>query len=190
MRTYLLAACWWVAGGSWAVAETTEHWVGSAEITFSGTSTLHSWKGMVAANPFDAAVTRDASGNLLHLKAKVDIEAQQMDTAEAKRDENMHRVMKVNDYPLVSGTIDAPAAQIIGEGGNPLALPLKLKLLGKEQGLTGVISKWSLSGKEASFELDFQVSLKTSGIEVPATAFFIRVGDAIKVHARVKLRLS
>lgn len=190
MKAYLLPVCWLWATAPLTWAEVAENWAGTAEMAFSGTSTLHAWKGRVAASPFDAAVTRDANGNLVHVKAKVEVEARKMDTAEPKRDENMHRVMKVNDHPLVTGTIEAPAAQIIGAGGVPLTLPLKLRILGKEQGLTGVISNWKLSANEASFDLDFSLSLKTCGIEVPPVAFFIRVGDAVNMHASVKLKRS
>jgi len=51
----------------------------------------------------------------------------------------------------------------------------------------GTISKWKLNGGKATFDLDFPVLMKASGIAVPAVLVFIRVGDAVTVHASVTL---
>jgi hypothetical protein len=64
---------------------------------------------------------------------------------------------------------------------------LALTLLGKPQNITGTISNWQLKGGKASFDLEFPVSMKASGISVPSVLFIIRVGDAITVRAHVTL---
>jgi polyisoprenoid-binding protein YceI len=176
-----------VAGS--ALADTST-WSGTSKITFDGTSTLHDWGGKVAAKPFVTTVTTDASGNPTRVEATVTVEAAKMDTAEAKRDENMRKAMKADEHPLITGVIDTPFTAIRQGDATPASLPLKLTLLGKTQTLTGKISNWKLKDDKASFDLDFDLSLKTSGIKVPTVLLVIRVGDAIKVHATVELKRS
>lgn len=170
-----------------AFAQSRANWAGAASITFAGTSTLHDWAGQVAAQPFTTLVASDAAGVPTQISAKVTVAAKAMDTAEPKRDENMRKAMKVTEHPWIEAEIDAAVSEVSQDGKTPATLPLKLKLLGKEQGVQGRISQWKLVGKKATFDLDFDVSLKASGIEVPSVLLFIRVGDAVKVHASVTL---
>ncbi len=172
-----------------ALGETaTARWAGTSQISFNGTSTLHDWGGKVAARPFVTKVTMDGAGNPTRVEATVVVEVGKMDTAEPKRDENMRKAMQAGAYPLVTGVIDAPFAAIRQGDAAPTTLPVKLTLLGKEQTITGRISHWKREGDRASFDLDFEVSLKKSGISVPAVLLVIRVGDTIKVHAAVVLK--
>ncbi|MCB1279183.1 YceI family protein [Prosthecobacter sp.] len=172
-----------------AAADTTT-WSGTSKISFDGTSTLHAWGGNVEAKPFATKVTTDANGNPTRVEATVTVEAAKMDTDEAKRDENMRKAMKVTEHPLITGVIDTPFTAIRQGDAAPAALPLKLTLLGKTQKLTGKISHWKLDGDKASFDLDFDLSLKKSDIKVPSVLLFIRVGDTIKVHCAVELKRS
>ena len=162
-----------------------ETWSGTAQITFDGTSTLHAWGGKVAAEPFKADVTMDG-GKPQRVTAEVTVKAAKMDTAEPKRDANMRKAMKVDAHPLILGKIDAKFSEIAA-ASTPTKLPIELNLLGRPQNVTGTISNWKLAGKKATFDLDFPVSLKASGISVPTVLLFIKVGDGIKVHASVTL---
>jgi hypothetical protein len=170
-----------------AFAETTQGWSGEADISFDGTSTLHAWGGKVSAKPYATKVTLDAAGKPVRIKADVAVEAIKMDTEEAKRDENMRKAMKVTDYPLIHASMDAAADQIAGDGKTPTKLPMTLTLLGKPQQVLATITNWKLTGGKATFDLDFSVSMKASGISVPTLLLFIKVGDSIKVHASVTL---
>ncbi|MEZ5387454.1 MAG: YceI family protein [Prosthecobacter sp.] len=163
-----------------------ETWNGKASIAFDGTSTLHDWGGKVEAKPFATQVTTDAAGKPIRVEATVSVEAEKMDTAEPKRDANMRKAMKVTEHPLIIGKIDAKFSEIAG-AGTPTTLPVELNLLGKPQKVTGTISNWKLNGKTATFDLDFPVSMKASGISVPTVLLFIKVGDGVKVHASVVL---
>ncbi|MCW0217247.1 MAG: YceI family protein [Prosthecobacter sp.] len=168
-------------------ADTTTQWAGVSEITFSGTSTLHDWAGKVSAEPFVTNVILDDAGQLKQVKAKVSVKAADMDTAEPKRDDNMKKAMKVTDHPLIEASMDAQVTQVAADGKTPTKLPLNLTLLDKKQSINATISHWKLVGKKATFDLDFDVSMKASGISVPAVLLFIRVGDTVKVHAAVTL---
>lgn len=173
-----------------AAGDTPERWSGTSDITFSGTSTLHNWQGTVPAQAFTATITRDSNGNPARVQATVTVEVAKMDTDEPKRDANMLKAMKEPEHPLIEGVIDAPFSAIAASGTTPASLPLKLKLLDKPQDVTGTITNWKLDGNKASFDLDFDVSMKASGIKVPAVLLFIRVGDTVKVHATVNLSRS
>ncbi len=170
-----------------ALADTT-HWSGTSQISFDGTSTLHDWGGKVATKPFVTKVTTDAAGNPTRVVAAVTVEVAKMDTAEAKRDENMLKAMQATAHPLITGVIDAPFSAIRQGDSKPATLPLKLTMLGKTQTITGRISHWKQQGDKATFELDFDLSLKKSDIKVPSVLLFLRVGDTIKVHAAVSLK--
>ncbi len=165
-----------------------ETWGGNASITFDGTSTLHDWGGKVKASAFKAEVTMEGD-KPKRVKSTVTVKAASMDTAEADRDANMYKAMQVTTHPLIVGKIDAQFTEI-APASSPAKLPIELSLLGKAQSVTGTISNWKLAGDTATFDLDFDLSLKTSGIKVPAVLLIIRVGDAIKVHAAVTLKRS
>lgn len=163
-----------------------ETWQGTAAISFAGTSTLHDWSGKVDAAPFATEVTM-RNGKPRRVAAKVIVKAAEMDTAEPRRDANMLEAMKAGTYPLITAKIDADFSSIATAGAAPTLLPMELTLLGRPQKVEGKISNWQVNGGQATFDLDFPVSMKTSGISVPAVLVFIRVGDGVKVHASVKL---
>jgi hypothetical protein len=162
-----------------------ESWNGTASIQFEGTSTLHDWGGKVDAEPFKAEVAM-LSGKPQSVVSKIVVKAAKMDTADAKRDENMRKAMKAPEHPLIQAFIDAKFTEI-AVAGTPQKLPFTLTLLGKPQNLTGTISNWRLSGNKATFDLECDLSLKKSGITVPSVLLFIKVGDTIKIHASVTL---
>ena len=168
-------------------ADTPTRWAGTSEIQFSGTSTLHSWSGKVSAKPFAAVVVMDSSDRPVSLKAKVEVKAADMNTAEPKRDENMHNDMKVTTFPLVSAAMDTGFDKVMSGKKAPSKLPFTLTILGKPQSVEGTITNWVLKGDTATFDLDFELSLKKCDIKVPSVLFVISVGDTIKIHAPVKL---
>jgi len=182
---FLLVICM-ASSARRSYAETTK-WNGASLIAFSGTSTLHNWSGTVKARPFTATVTVDVKGQPTHLASTVEVAAATMDTAEPDRDVKMRDSMQVKQFPLISGAMDADFNKIAVGQATPNALPFSLTLLGKKQEVRATISKWALKGDVATFDLDFDLSLKASGIQVPSMFLVVRVGDAIHVHAAVKL---
>lgn len=177
-----------ICGSATALAETTTGWSGAGKISFSGTSTLHSWSGKVPADPFTAQVIMADTGTPKTLSATVTVKAKDMNTAEPERDEKMRSSMKVTSYPLITGSfVNVPFASIMPDGRTPAQLPFKLEIMGKKQDVQGTISNWKLKGNTATFDLDFELSLKKCGISVPSVLLVVRVGDAIKVRATVTL---
>lgn len=171
-------------------AQTPTLWNGTSVIQFSGTSTLHAWDGKVSPEPFVATVILNADKQPQSLKAKVEVKAANMDTAEPKRDENMHKDMKVGLFPLITAVMDTSFEKIMGENKTPAKLPFSLTILGKPQNIEGAISHWVLKDKTVTFDLDFELSLKKCDINVPSVLFVISVDDTVKIHAPVKLVLA
>jgi len=166
----------------------TTQWQGGGEIVFSGTSTLHSWSGKVKTEPFTAMVATNDSGQPTHLDAKVQVKVLGMDTAEPDRDVNMRKAMNATGFPLITATMNTPFTQIMDPASKqPAYLPFVLELLGKKHQVVGHISQWKATDKEATFDLNFDLSLKDCGITVPSVLLVIRVGDTIKLHASIKL---
>lgn len=168
-------------------AETAQTWKGTAKIDFNGTSTLHDWGGSVECEPFATTVELDDSGKPKRIKASVNLQAAKMDTANAKRDEKMRAAMRVAEFPLIVAAIEAAADRIAPDGQTPVTLPLTLDLLGRQQKINARISNWKNDRSNASFILEFAVSLKESGIHVPSVLYMIRVGDEVRVRATVTL---
>ena len=169
-------------------ADTTTIWKGAAAIQFNGTSTLHDWSGTVSAQPFLTTVLMDGSSQPTSLKARVEVKAVDMDTKEPKRDENMRKAMRVVDFPLVAGDFDTSFAALSpGSGMVPQKLPFQISIMGKQQKVEGLVSNWKQKEDKASFDVDFDLSLKASGIQVPSVMLVIRVGDTVKVHVNVTL---
>lgn len=190
MKSSLILLALVLSTGAQLMGAGTETWSGSADITFSGSSTLHDWAGKVSAKPFSTVISINDAGNPTRVQATITVESAKMDTAEPKRDENMRKAMKAADHPLISATIDVPADKIATDLKTPTRLPMTLDLLGRSQQVTGLISNYKREGGKVSFDLDFPVSMKASGISVPSVLLFIRVGDAVQVHASVTLKQS
>ncbi len=190
MSLRLFTLCLSLVAGLSPAAEPATAWSGSARISFSGTSTLHDWSGLVGARPFDLLVSTTPDGRPRHLRSRVVVAASEMDTDDKRRDANMHRCMKVAEHPLIEAVIDTPVASVAADGKMPTQLPFTLNLLGRSLPITGNISRWQRSGNRAEFDLDFDVSLKAAGIEVPSVLWLIRVGDTIKLRATVQLTLN
>ena len=180
------AACIFCCAHITASGEDTR-WQGSSDIVFSGTSTLHKWSGLVSARSFIAIVQMDEQGKPTHITAKVEIAAAKMDTAEPKRDENMHKAMHVSDFPLISGMIDVPYAEVLAGRKEPSKVPFTLTLLGKKHTVTANVIRWVVEKDSVNLTMEFDLSMKECGIEVPSVALVIRVGDTVKVHVPVKL---
>lgn len=186
MRTLAILLSSLGFAASLGAADTTR-WSGTSQVSFSGTSTLHDWAGVVPARPFIAVVKMDDAGKPVSIQAKVEVEAGKMDTDEPKRDANMKKAMKAADHPLISASINTPFSAVASANGTPAALPMELTLLGKTHKVQAVVSRWNLQGKKASFDVEFELSLKDCGISVPSVLMVIRVGDRVRVRAPVVL---
>ncbi len=171
----------------------TEQWGGTCEVTFYGSSTLHDFTGTVKAESFTVSITDLKDKSKAKASSKVTVKASKMVTGNKKRDANMYVSLATKTYPDIVVEISdltAAATKPAGDGPvpRPTIIPFSMTLKGKKQQMIGKVSEWSHSDGSISYTISFPVSLKTSGIDVPAVLGLVKVADEIKVKARLKLK--
>ncbi len=179
--------------GSTLVSQAQDsNWSGTCKVHFSGKSTVHDFEGTVAADPFTVTVSDLANPADATASATVVVRASGMDTGNEKRDVEMHKSMDVANHPEIVVEIDhlavastRPATD--GPVPRPTVIPFKMTLKGKSHEVSGQVSNWSYSEKEASFTVSFPVSLKDSGIKPPNVLGLVKVKDEILVSASLRL---
>lgn len=160
-------------------------WAGSASATYHASSTLHDWSGVAKASAFRAGV--ELKGETpTRLRARIEFPVKGIGSENEKRDANMLVAMKADEHPLVVGEFDAALPKGFLEGGEA-ELPVRISLLGRPRQVACKASNWRLVDGEASFDVEFPVSLKEAGIEIPTVMFFIRVADQVTVRTHVTL---
>lgn len=179
---------------AWTASHAQSPWQGSCDIQFSGTSTLHDFSGTVSAEPFQVKVSGLDDPATARMAAVVKVKAANMDTAKPKRDKKMHAAMDVTKFTEVTVTLpktmNTALTKPVMEDGQPrpTQIPFTLTIMGKDQEMLGTVSDWKHNNGIASFKVSFSVSLKASGITIPAVLGVIRVGDEIKAEATLVLK--
>lgn len=180
--------------GSTLVTHAQEsEWSGTCKVHFSGESTLHDFEGTVSAEPFTVTISDMSDPAKATATSSVVVKAAGMDTGNDKRDVEMHKCMDVATHPEIVVEIDHLAVTTTkpatdGAVPRPTIIPFQMTLKGKTHEVTGQVSDWSYSEKEASFTVSFPVSLKDSGITPPNVLGLVKVKDEILVSASVKLK--
>ena len=179
---------------AWTALHAQSPWQGSCDIRFAGTSTLHDFSGTVSAEPFQVKVSGLDDPATAKMAAVVKVKAANMDTAKPKRDKKMHDAMDVTTFTEVSVTLPKTMNTAItkpvmeNSQPRPTQIPFALTIMGNDQQMLGTVSDWKHNNGIASFKVSFSVSLKASGIAVPAVLGVIRVGDEVKVVATLVLK--
>ncbi len=171
----------------------TEQWAGNCNITFSGSSTLHNFKGSVKAEPFTVTISDLTDKAKANASGKVVVKATKMDTGNKKRDTNMNTSMATKTYPNIVvdiAKLKASATKPVTSGAvlRPTVVPFTLSLKGKTHQKVGKVTDWSYSNGNISLTVTFPVSLKASGIKVPSVLGVVKVADEIQVSAKVSLK--
>jgi polyisoprenoid-binding protein YceI len=175
---FALTVLWASACGSSSIAEV---WRGEADIEFQGTSTLHDFSGTARTEPFFLLVETDGAAATLGGTASVAVA--RMDTRQAKRDANLRAMFEVDRHPFVAGVLES--ARI--DTDRDSSVPLKLTIRGRTTRVPATIRNWRKENGAVRFDLDMTLSLREIGLSPPVLLGFIKVGDAVPVHARVAL---
>jgi polyisoprenoid-binding protein YceI len=150
---------------------------GQLRVSFAATSTLHDFEGEAPAVAVALAQTGAA------WSADVAIPVASLDTGNRWRDGDMREMFDAGHFPEIRGRVrgvDPETARSRGE------LEFTLRIRDVERTLRGRIANWRRSERQASFDVEFDVSLAAFGLEAPST-FFSRVGDVVHVRVRVEL---
>lgn len=154
----------------------------TADITFSGSSTLHDFEGTATSLPFDARFTEDQETGRLQVNAKAMLNVQRMTTENKKRDINMFKMFDLEHFKLIVGEL--PETTITAEGDTRVRLHLKIRNV--ENDVDATISNVQRNGNTISCNMKFPVSLKTFGLKGPSVLGLIRVDDTVYVECIIK----
>ena len=162
-----------------------EVWMGTAEIEFEATSTLHDFTGTASAEPFLFSIV--PAGDFATLGGTAAVAVATMDTRHAKRDANLRKMFAAERYPLLVGTV-APIR--VDLNAPPPSIPIQLTICERTRTVPATVSNWQREEGLYRFELTLSLSLQAFALEPPVILGFIRVGDAVVVRARVRLARS
>jgi len=185
----LVALCsLWVAGPA-ASAPTAQGVTGHCEIRFFATSTLHDFNGEANARSFQLAPRIDASNELAGWSGSVEIAVAEMETGIERRNRNMRAMFDADRFPLI--VADFPhverAVLTAARSGAEPGVDFNLTIRETTHPVAAKVTHWTEEGGHASFDAEFEVSLESFGLEVPAVLGLLRVGDIVTVRAHVML---
>lgn len=162
-----------------AAAQTTgpHRWPAEAIIRFNGTSTLHDFGGVLAAQPFVFTMISNT------WSAEADVLAAQMNTASEGRDRNMHKMFDTNSYPRLHGSVSNAPVPVAG-GTN---ITLGFQIRNQKLELPVRVENWTETAERIEFHAGWEVSLKQYGLKPPSVLGVIRVGDKVRVEADVSV---
>jgi polyisoprenoid-binding protein YceI len=152
---------------------------GTLGVAFRVAATLHTVEGTAGTLPI--ALTRDANGGW---SADVAVPVSQMATGNARRDANMRVLLDAEHHPEILGRVRGIDPERVRSSGR---LPFVLRIRDVERPLEASVSHWQQSENAASFDAEFDVSLKEFQLEAPGV-LFMRVDD--RVHVTVHLQLE
>jgi len=178
LKTYLLTIAALLPLISLPAQETFE---ASAIITFSGTSTLHDFKGSVAAKPFLLTVQPE-DHNSQFCTAKIDVPVREMRTGDEDRDDNMYDMFDQEKFPKIQGRIQKALVW------KDKPVPMEIRIRDVEQTVPVTISHWKKTPDEISFQISFQLSLEKTKLEPPSFLGIVNVGDRVDVTAQVNAK--
>lgn len=156
--------------------------LGQCQLWFSGSSTLHGFKGTAACEPFTLEATdTGASGSALW-KTHVRVAVASMTTDNRGRDRNMAKMFDAQTYPWIQASFDAI------EAGPIDTLEFELTIGKSTHAVIAKISDWNASDDEASFSADFSLSLAEYGLKPPSVFGIIRVADKVEVSVAATVK--
>jgi len=190
LRGRILTLCsllWLVAP---AAAEMAPQGVrGHCEIRFIGSSTLHDFSGEVRSQPFELETHVDDSDGHPWWSGSVEVAVAEMDTGIARRDRKMRTIFDAKRFPWIVAEFANVGSTTLAQarsGGEP-ELDFDLTIRETKRPVAAKLSHWAEEGAGASFDVEFELSLESFGLEVPPVLGLISVGDAVQVRAHVIL---
>ena len=162
---------------------------GTCLIDFSGSSTLHDFAGTAACDPFTIAL---ANGQYSLVGEKISVPVAGMDTDNGKRDEKMRGMFDIENFPSISGRVEALTPQLLSalkpdQAEQKGQLPLHLKIRDIDLTQTALVSNIQENDRQLELDLELELSLKSYQLKPPSVLGLIRVGDLVKVKIHLLL---
>jgi hypothetical protein len=167
--------------------------LGTCDLRFLGTSTLHDFAGTVRCLPFRAETETDAGGRRVLPLVEVKVPVGEMNTGNRDRDEEMRKMFGSDRFPEIRGTVrnvDIDGIRRAVEREGKAVFDLTLTIRNVERRIAAAVTNLRERGDDAGFDLEFPVSLSEFGLKAPTVLFIIRVGDRVSVKGNVLLKVS
>jgi hypothetical protein len=166
---------------------------GSCDIRFFGQSTLHSFEGKVACQPFTLTSAGETGEDKLVRQAVVEVLVGEMDTDNSGRDTKMRDMFEQKSYPQIQGLFadfdpDLVLQQLQGVESTPGHLNFDLRIREINQRVQAMTRDLVITPEQISFEMEFPLSLASFQLQPPSALGFIKVKDQIQVKAKVLLQ--
>jgi polyisoprenoid-binding protein YceI len=166
---------------------------GSCAVSFEGSSTLHGFSGTLPPIDFEVRPAPDSPSGKETWSVDLEAPVAAMHTGNDRRDRNMREMLDASAFPNIKAKlhrIDPEMLRGSGEDEAEARPPIAFELTIRDvtHPLHGNVSNWREDIDQASFDLDFDVSLAHFGLKAPTTLLFIRVEDRVAVHVAVSIR--
>lgn len=158
----------------------------TADIQFSGSSTLHDFEGRASSKPFVASFTEDQKNGQLQVAAKASLSVKDMDTENSKRDKKMFKMFDLEHFKFITGELTETALSL--KGSTPATLRLKIRTV--EHEVDATISDVRRDGNDISCIMKFPISLKAFDLKGPSVLGLIRVDDTVYVECTIKGQIA
>jgi polyisoprenoid-binding protein YceI len=169
--------------------------LGTCDVAFLVTATLHDVNGSARCQRFSALLSRGAAGGEIIPIVEVEVPVAGMDTRNATRDGKMREMFLAERFPRIHAAAhDVDVERLREETGNgrggTASIDLLLRIRDVERKVRATASNLKESGERVTFDLEFPVSLGEFDLRPPSVLGIIRVGDKVSVKATFTLTLS
>jgi hypothetical protein len=161
---------------------------GTFIVKFAGSSTLHDFEGVAAAQP--VAARRLGGRDAWAAEVRVPVAA--LDTGSAWRNANMRSMFDAERFPDVTAVFEVidPSRSRPAGPDRAGSLPFTLRIRDVAHEMVGATSVWREERDRLSFDVRFEVSLASFGLEPPSALGVIEVGDVVTVSVHVNLEAA
>lgn len=154
---------------------------------------MHSFSGTLPPVAFEAQPVSDPVSGKETWNADLEVPVVEMTTENGHRDRTMREMLDSSSFPRITvllRNVDPEALRgTTREGGAAVhTLPFQLTIRNVTHPIVGKVSNWQEGAGQATFEVDFDVSLTRFGLEAPTAFLYIRVEDQVAVHVAVSVQ--
>ncbi len=160
-----------------------ETWEATAEVSFSGTSTLHDFEGTGAPKDFTITVNGESRASF-----KAVLPVKTLDTDNKRRDKKMREMFRADKHPNILGKAENVPVAAMKPGDGPGKLPVRFTIAGTSKELDTDVSNWQQEDGKISFDVVFSVSLKSFKLKAPSLLGVFKVGDQVGVSVHVEAK--
>jgi polyisoprenoid-binding protein YceI len=190
MRRQILSACVFLLALCPAASAAVRGWY---TVSFQATTTLQSFSGTLPPVAFEAQPVPDPVSGKQTWNADLGVPVVEMTTENDHRDRTMNEMLDSATFPRITALLrnvdpDALHGAVGGGGAASQTLPFELTIRNVTQPIVGKVSNWEEGGGQATFEVDFDVSLAQFGLEPPTAFLYIHIDDRVAVHVAVSVR--